>query len=55
MKFVRAFGIWMKILLAELANNIISVLVVALLYFMLWHFPQTLDLLVVLNQNDATN
>lgn len=55
MKFVRAFGIWMKILLAELANNIISVLVVVLLYFMLWHFPQTLDLLVVLNQNDATN
>ncbi|MFD0962956.1 hypothetical protein [Pseudofulvibacter geojedonensis] len=55
MKYVRAFGIWVKILLAELANNIISVIVVALLYFMLWHFPQTLDLLVVLNQNDATN
>lgn len=55
MNFIRAFGIWIKILLAELANNIISVIVVAMLYFMLWHFPQTLDLLVVLNQNDATN
>ncbi len=55
MSFVRAFGIWFKVLISELANNVISVILVALLYFMLWHFPQTLDLLLVLNQNDASN
>lgn len=54
-RFIRAFGIWFKLIIAELANNLISVLLVLLLYFMLWHFPQTLDLLLVLNQNDATN
>ena len=52
---IRGFGIWFKVILAELANNIISVLLVAAIYFMLWHFPQTLDLLLVLNQNDATS
>ena len=55
MSFVRGFGIWFKALISELANNVISVILVALLYFMLWHFPQTLDLLLVLNQNDASN
>ncbi len=53
--FIRGFGIWFKVLIAELAHNIISVLLVALLYFLLWHFPQTLDLLLVLNQNDAAS
>ena len=53
--FIRGFGIWFKVLIAELAHNIISVILVALLYFLLWHFPQTLDLLLVLNQNDAAS
>jgi len=53
MSFLNGFGIWFKVLISELANNIISVLLVALIYFMLWFFPQTLDLLLVLNQNDA--
>ena len=55
LKFIAVFGTWLKTLMMELANNIISVLLVLLLYFMLWEFPQTLDLLLVLNQNDATN
>jgi len=53
--FIRGFGIWFKVLISELAHNIISVILVALLYFLLWHFPQTLDLLLVLNQNDAAS
>jgi len=53
--FIRGFGIWFKVLIAELAHNIISVILVALIYFLLWHFPQTLDLLLVLNQNDAAS
>jgi len=53
--FIRGFGIWFKVLIAEIAHNIISVILVALLYFLLWHFPQTLDLLLVLNQNDAAS
>lgn len=55
MSFFNGFGIWFKVLISELVNNIISVLLVALIYFMLWHFPQTLDLLLVLNQNSAIN
>jgi len=53
--FIRGFGIWFKVLIAELVHNIISVLLVVLLYFLLWNFPQTLDLLLVLNQNDAAS
>lgn len=55
MTFFNSFGIWFKVLISELANNIISVLLVVLIYFMLWFFPQTLDLLLVLNQNNAIN
>ena len=47
MSFFNGFGIWFKVLISELLNNIISVLLVALIYFMLWFFPQTLDLLLV--------
>ncbi|MBW1297679.1 patatin-like phospholipase family protein [Aquimarina litoralis] len=49
----QGFSIWFKTLLKELANNIISVIFIAFVYFALWHFPQTIDLLLILNQTDA--
>lgn len=50
---IRAIGIWFRVLINELANNTISVILIIILYMMLWNFPQTIDLLLVLNQNNA--
>ncbi len=46
-------SMWFKLLLNELAYNLISVLFVVMIYVTLWHFPQTMDLLLILNQADA--
>ncbi|EZH72164.1 hypothetical protein ATO12_24845 [Aquimarina atlantica] len=51
--FFQQFSIWFKILLSELSNNLISLFLILALYFALWHFPQTIDLLLILNQADA--
>ncbi|MFL1896558.1 hypothetical protein ACJRPK_12705 [Aquimarina sp. 2-A2] len=47
------FTIWFKTLLEELLNNVISVVFILAIYLALWHFPQTIDLLLILNQADA--
>lgn len=47
------FTIWFKTLLGELLNNFISVAFILAIYLALWHFPQTIDLLLILNQADA--
>ena len=49
----QGFTLWFKTLLNELANNIISVFFILLVYLALWHFPQAIDLLLILNQADA--
>ncbi|WP_103071369.1 patatin-like phospholipase family protein [Aquimarina sediminis] len=51
--FFQRFSTWFKILLTELSNNFISLFFIIALYFALWHFPQTTDLLLILNQADA--
>jgi len=51
--FFQQFSIWFKILLGELLNNLISVFFILAIYFALWHFPQTVDLLLILNQTDT--
>ncbi|MDY8138152.1 hypothetical protein [Aquimarina sp. 2201CG5-10] len=51
--FFQRFSIWFKILLGELFNNLISLFLILAVYFALWHFPQTIDLLLILNQSDA--
>ncbi|UZO80038.1 hypothetical protein NBT05_13910 [Aquimarina sp. ERC-38] len=53
LQLFRSFSIWFKILLGELANNIISLLFIFAMYLSLWYFPQTIDLLLILNQADA--
>jgi len=49
----QGFSIWFKSLLRELTNNILSVVFIIAVYLALWHFPQTVDLLLILNQADA--
>ncbi|MFC5044786.1 hypothetical protein ACFSTE_21970 [Aquimarina hainanensis] len=51
--FFQQFSIWFKILLGELMNNLISLVLILAVYLTLWHFPQTIDLLLILNQADA--
>ncbi|RKN16698.1 hypothetical protein D7035_15420, partial [Aquimarina sp. AD1] len=51
--FSQGFNIWFKNLLRELSNNIISLFFIGSVYLALWHFPQTVDLLLILNQADA--
>ncbi|MDH7444162.1 patatin-like phospholipase family protein [Aquimarina sp. 2201CG14-23] len=51
--FFQGFNIWFKSLLRELTNNIISVFFIVAVYIALWHFPQTVDLLLILNQADT--
>ncbi len=51
--FFQQFSVWFKILLNELFNNLISLFFILAVYFSLWHFPQTIDLLLILNQADA--
>ncbi|KAA1248176.1 patatin-like phospholipase family protein [Aquimarina sp. RZ0] len=51
--FFQKFSIWFKALLRELINNLISLFFILALYLALWHFPQTTDLLLILNQADA--
>ncbi len=41
-------------LLSEGGNNIISLLIILLFYFIVWEFPQAIDLLLIFNQIDAT-
>lgn len=52
-QFIEGFNIWFKTLVRELANNVISVVFIIALYLVLWYFPQTTDLLIILNQTDA--
>ena len=49
----QGFNVWFRSLLRELANNIISIFFIIAIYLALWHFPQTVDLLLILNQADA--
>ena len=51
--FFQQFSIWFKVLLGELLNNLISLFFILAVYFSLWHFPQAIDLLLILNQADA--
>lgn len=51
--FFQGFSIWFKTLLRALSNNIISIFFIVFVYLALWHFPQTVDLLLILNQADA--
>ncbi|MFD0861939.1 hypothetical protein ACFQ1M_06950 [Sungkyunkwania multivorans] len=51
--YARIFFFWFSLVLKELGRNIVSVLMIGLTYFLLWHFPQTLDLLLILNQVDS--
>ncbi len=51
--FFQGFSIWFKHLLRELTNNIISIIFIIFVYLALWHFPQTIDLLLILNQADT--
>ncbi|MFD2565686.1 hypothetical protein [Aquimarina rubra] len=51
--FFQGFSIWFKNLLRELTNNIISLFFILFVYLALWYFPQTVDLLLILNQADA--
>lgn len=51
--FFQHFSVWFKVLLEELYNNLISLFFLLAVYFALWHFPQTIDLLLILNQADA--
>lgn len=51
--YFQAFNIWFKSLLREAANNIISIIFIGFLYLALWHFPQTVDLLLILNQTET--
>ena len=45
---------WLRMLLSEGGNNIISLLIIFLFYFIIWEFPQAIDLLLIFNQIDAT-
>ncbi|MGB5238873.1 MAG: hypothetical protein WBN59_14690, partial [Flavobacteriaceae bacterium] len=45
---------WLRMLLSEGGNNIISLLIILLFYFIVWEFPQAIDLLLIFNQIDAT-
>ncbi len=51
--FFQQFSIWLKVFLAEVSNNLISLFFILALYVTLWYFPQTTDLLLILNQADA--
>ncbi len=51
--FFQHFSVWFKVFLEELYNNLISLFFLLAVYFALWHFPQTMDLLLILNQADA--
>ena len=53
LKPFQRFSVWVRVLFGELANNIISIIYLGVIYFALWHFPQTVDLLLILNQADA--
>lgn len=53
LKPFQRFSLWVRILIGELANNIISFIYLVVIYFALWYFPQTVDLLLILNQADA--
>ncbi len=52
--FLRGFVDWLRMLLSEGGNNIISLLIILLFYFIIWEFPQAIDLLLIFNQIDAT-
>ncbi|WP_298547834.1 hypothetical protein [uncultured Aquimarina sp.] len=51
--FFQGFSVWFKNLLRELTNNMISIFFIGAVYLALWHFPQTVDLLLILNQADT--
>ncbi|MEW7277013.1 hypothetical protein ABW636_00280 [Aquimarina sp. 2201CG1-2-11] len=51
--FFQQFSIWLKVFLAEVSNNLIGLFFILALYVTLWYFPQTTDLLLILNQADA--
>ncbi len=51
--FFQQFSIWLRVFLEELSNNLISLFFILAVYVALWYFPQTTDLLLILNQADA--
>ncbi len=51
--FIRKFINWFRMLLSELYTNLVSVVIILLVYLILWNFPQTIDLLLILNQVDS--
>ncbi len=51
--FTQLFSIWFKVLLSELFNNFTSLFFIFSVYITLWHFPQTIDLLLILNQSET--
>ncbi len=52
--FLRGVVDWLRMLLSEGGNNIISLLIILLFYFIIWEFPQAIDLLLIFNQIDIT-
>ena len=52
-KYLRKFIDWLRMLFTEVGNNMISVIIIFLFYFILWEFPQTIDLLLIFNQVDS--
>jgi len=52
--FLRGMVDWLRMLLSEGGNNIISLLIILLFYFIIWEFPQAIDLLLIFNQIDTT-
>ncbi len=48
--FLKALGEWVLSILEELKNHTIAVVIIGILFVLLWQFPQTRDLLLVLNQ-----
>lgn len=53
--FLRRVVDWLRMLLSEGGNNIISLLIILLFYFIIWEFPQAIDLLLIFNQIDASS
>ncbi|GGG36943.1 hypothetical protein GCM10011344_42260 [Dokdonia pacifica] len=49
-KFIEDLGQWITYIIRESSNHMISIVIIFLLLILLWFFPQTRDLLLVLNQ-----
>lgn len=49
------FSQYLFIILSEMKNHLISIAIIFILYFLLWEFPQTKDLLLVLYQTESNH